>query len=109
MFALTTTAQVALPDSITEATASVHEIARFMKQKRAQKLSTGQLLTLRYAFARALYREMRALSVDQLALLMQISKPQVENYIRRLKVPVENQMVSNDGASRVMCAQFIAD
>lgn len=89
-----------LRERVYDASASAEDVLRYARHH-TDKSRTGELEIVRYALARAMYREGRAVSVAQLALLCETSVATVAHYMR--KFGLTGDMVSCNDASRVMC------
>ena len=94
-------------DRIREASASVADIARFLKVLGPKLDKEQDLPVVEYALARAYYREGRSLTVRQVAVLgtstaLKTTEKQVLSHMRFLGIAIDNAM-SNLDASRILC------
>lgn len=89
-----------LIERIRYASASVADIALFLKRL-GSKLDKTDLQVVEYALARAYYREMRPMTVRQIAVASRQTVKQILNHMKWLNIQVRD-VLTNDEASRIM-------
>jgi hypothetical protein len=88
-------------ERVLTASATTRDVALFVARI-GDKLTRSELKTVAYANARARYRENRDLSLDDLIMLAHVSRKQVMQHLRMLRLAAQERFTANE-VSRVLC------
>ena len=88
-------------DRVRTATASVSEIRLFM-QRLGPNLDKNDLQVVGYALARARYRAGDTLSIEQLAMLGEVTLENAKCYLRKFNASADLERISQMDVNRVL-------